>query len=415
MLRGESANKGAVGRRSTEVLPIVIDKAIKHREVEKELKAYHDGLETLVSQRTEELAAEKDLLGITLTSMSDGIIAVDVAGRIILFNEVAEELAGRKFEEVKGKAVNEVLHIVDEQTNKPLESVIDKSLESGTTEYGTQNDAIVSQEGKTCPISASAAPIRKADGTIMGVVLAFRNVTKEREIDRMKTDLVSSVSHELRTPLTSIKAFTATILRDPAMPDETRSQFLKIVDEESNRLGNLIENLLEISRIESSSLQIDLEPVRVPEVVDRILPGLDVLAASKKIELVKDLREGLPPLMGDAGKIQSVMTNLVNNAIKFTPDGGRVTITAEHVGDELVVSVSDTGLGIPREALEKIFNRFYRVGRPGMQIKGTGLGLAIVKRIVQMHGGRIDVVSKPEQGSTFSIHFPLSGAQLPTA
>ena len=95
--------------------------------------------------------------------------------------------------------------------------------------------------------------------------------------------------------------------------------------------------------------------------------------------------------------------------------GGRVTITAEHVGDELVVSVSDTGLGIPREALEKIFNRFYRVGRPGMQIKGTGLGLAIVKRIVQMHGGRIDVVSKPEQGSTFSIHFPLSGAQLPTA
>jgi signal transduction histidine kinase len=246
------------------------------------------------------------------------------------------------------------------------------------------------------------------ENSIMGTVLAFRDVTKEREIDQMKTDFVSSVSHELKTPLTSIKAFTTTILSDLNMTDKTRRQFLGIIDEESNRLAELIEDLLEMSRIESGSLQVSMELVDISDVFNQTAISLEALAAKENIKLVKNIPENLPLLAADPGKLRSVITNLVSNAAKFTPDGGRVDIKARQTEDELKVTVSDTGMGIPQEDLPKIFDRFYRVNRPGKEIQGTGLGLAIVKKIVEMHNGRIEVRSKVNEGTTFTIYLPLA-------
>lgn len=396
------------------VLPEVIRNAVRHKKAEQELKKYHDNLEALVKERTEELAAEKELLAVTLSSMADAVIVVDVEKRIMLLNRVAENLTGWKFEEAAAKLADEVFRVINEQTKQTVESPIDKALTSGKMEVGTDRDALVARDGSECPIFATAAPIRKDDDTVIGIVMVVRDVSREREVDRMKTDFVSSVSHELRTPLASIKAFTATILRDPNMTEQTRREFLTIIDEESNRLAGLLEDLLEISRIESGTAKIVREPVDIAAVIGQVSAALQPLADQKDIRLKMDIGDELGELQADRSKIQSAVTNLVNNAIKFTPRAGQVSVLVRRRGKELVIRVSDTGMGIPKEALPKIFERFYRVYRPGKQIQGTGLGLAIVKETVMMHGGRIEVESEADEGTTFTVFLPLSCSCLVT-
>jgi len=397
-----------VERNYLKVLPQVIEKALSHKKTEDALKQYHSNLETLVKQRTEQLAEEKELLSVTLSSMTDGVIAVDVEKRIILFNKVAESLTGWSFQEVKVRAIDEILRVIDEKTKKSVQSPIDKVLSSGKTESGTDRDVLIARDKSYCPISATAAPLCKNGKTLIGIVMVFRDVSREREIDRMKTDFVSCVSHELRTPLTAIKAYAATILRDPNMPEQTKREFLAVINEESDLLKNLIEGLLEISRIESGTVKFSREPVDIAAVIDQVLSGLQHLADKKNIQLTTDIGDELGQLQGDEGKIQSMVMNLVNNAIKFTLEHGQVSISARREDQELVISVSDTGIGIPKNALSRIFDRFYRVHRPGKQIPGTGLGLAIVKEIVNMHAGRIEVESQLGQGTTFTVFLPLN-------
>jgi len=418
----------------------------KRKATEEKLKKYRKNLKELVKERTEEVDAEKELLSVTFSSMGDGVIVVDPQKRIILFNVIAETLAGWEFERVQDRPIDELFHIVNERNREAAESLIDKVLVTEKTEVGADLDVLIAMDGTEHPISTIAAPILKGDGSIIGIVLVFRDVSRERQLDKMKDDFISSVSHELRTPLTSIKAYTETILHDFDMSDETRRQFLGIIDEESNRLANLIEELLEISRLESGTVKILQEPVDIGTLVRQISSALQPLADKKGIQLSIDMNEGLPELLGDNGKIQSAITNLVGNAIKFTPEGGRVCIRVWHglparentaplrprsatskmavpqnadepaasaQRDELVITVSDTGIGIPKEALSKIFERFYRVPHQGKQIPGTGLGLAIVKKIVALHDGRIEVESELNRGTTFTIFLPLAWHGLP--
>ena len=368
-------------RRHLKVLPEVMKNAITHKKVEQELKKYHDNLEELVRERTEQLAQEKELLSVTLSSMGDGVVAVDAEKRIMLLNEAAEHLTGWKFEEVTGKAIHKIFRIINESSKEAAENPVDKTLKSGKIETTSERDALISRNGSECPISATAAPIRKNDGTMVGIVMVFRDVSQEREIDRMKTDFVSSVSHELRTPLTSIKAYTATILRDPSMSEQTKHEFLNTINEESNRLARLIGDLLEVSRLDSGVVGITQEAGDIAGVIKQVLSDIEPLADKKNIQLKTDIADELGKLQGDDSRIQSVVTNLVDNAIKFTPERGRVSVSARQQGENLVIRVSDTGIGIPQEALPKIFDRFYRVYRPGKQIQGTGLGLAIVDKI----------------------------------
>jgi two-component system phosphate regulon sensor histidine kinase PhoR len=389
------------------VLPGVIKNAINHKVNEDKLKKYHENLERLVKERTEQLAEEKELLSVTLSSMSDGVIAVDIDKRIILFNRIAEHLTGWSFAEVQGKKVDEFFRIVKENTGKAVEDFVQKALESGQMQAVTDEDCLVAKNGSLHPISAGAAPIRRNDGAIVGVVIVMRDVTKEREIDQMKQNFISSVSHELRTPLTSIKAYTETILSSHDMSREMEEECLHVIEKETERLTTLIESILEISSIEAGTFKIVREDVNIREVFNRVLSALKPLAQKNKIELLCDIPEELGTLQGDEIKIESVITNLVNNAIKFTPENGRVSVSARCREDELVFYVSDTGVGIPKESLPKIFDRFYRVYREGEQVQGTGLGLAIVKEVVQMHGGRIEVESEVGRGTTLTVVLPL--------
>lgn len=378
------------------------------RATKRKLEKYRANLKSLVEERTDEIDTEKELLSVTFASMGEGVVVVDPDKRIMLFNTVAEIMAGWEFEPVQDRCIDELFHIVDERTGQPLESPIDKVLRSGKTEAGAGFEVLLGIDGSEHPIWMVAAPINGNDGGIAGIVLLFRDVAREREIERMKQDFLASVSHELRTPLTSIKAYTETILHDLNMADQTRLQFLNIIDEESDRLAELIEELLEMSRLESGVGGMAFEPLRIPALVEQVITALKATARSKSVELYSEIEPDLPVLQADAGKIESVVRNLVNNAIKFTPEEGSVHVIAREQADHVVISVVDTGLGIPKAALARIFDRFYRAEHPGRHIKGTGLGLAIVKKIVDMHGGTVEVMSTVAQGSTFTVHLPLN-------
>jgi two-component system phosphate regulon sensor histidine kinase PhoR len=396
------------GRSYLEILPLVMKKTIQHNLAKQELNLYHSQLEQLVAQRTEELAAEKELLGITLSSVTNGILVLDADRRTILINPVAVRMTGWSRDQALNQPIDQVLSLVNENTRQPQPSPIAEVFETRQIRRGSAWDAIVSRTGPECPVAVTVAPIIRPDQSLMGVVVSLRDVSRDREVERMKRDFVSSVSHELRTPLTSIKAFTATMLRDPTMPDPTRVEFLNIIDEESNRLADLIEDLLDISRIESGSLKIASESVQVAEVVQGVMAALAPLAEKKNLILTCAIEPDLPEVTGDAGKLQSVVTNLVNNALKFTPQNGSIQVHLGQKDEQIVLSVKDTGMGIPAESLDRIFDRFYRVNRPGKEIQGTGLGLTIVKEIVNLHKGSITVRSEPDHGSEFIVALPVS-------
>jgi PAS domain S-box-containing protein len=390
------------------VLPLIIENAISHANMEKEVRKYHENLEDLVKERTEQLEAEKELLSVTFSSMTDGIIVVNGHKRIVLLNNVAEALIGVKHEDVKGRKVEDIFQLVHENTRELVENPIDMVLTSGNAQTTIEPSILVLENGHEHHVSAAAAPIRKPHGDISGVVMLLHDLSQEREIDRMKRDFVSSVSHELRTPLTSIKAYTETILRDPDMPDLKKREFLVAIDEESNRLADLVNGLLEISQLESGKIEVLKQYVDIKSVIEQAASSLRRSAEDRDIRIKIDACNNVPQVWGNESKIKSMVSNLINNAIKFTPGGGEVRVGVQCQHDELVICVCDTGIGIPKEEIPKIFDRFYRVRQSGKQIPGTGLGLAIVNEVAVLHGGKVDVESEVGLGTTFRIFLPLA-------
>ncbi len=390
------------------VLPLIIENAISHANMEQEVRKYHENLEDLVKERTEQLETEKELLSVTFSSMTDGIIVVNGRKLIVLLNNVAEALIGVKLDDVKGRKVVDVFQLVHERTREPVENPIDMVLTSGNAQTTIEPSILVLENGHEHHVSAAAAPIRKPQGDISGVVMLLHDLSQEKEIDRMKRDFVSSVSHELRTPLTSIKAYTETILRDTNMSDRKKRDFLVAIDEESNRLADLVNGLLEISQLESGKIEVLKQYIDIKDVVEQAASSLMRSAKDKNIRISIDACDNIPHVWGNEGKIKSMVSNLINNAIKFTPGGGEVRVTVQHQYDELMISVSDSGIGIPKEEIPKIFDRFYRVHQSGKQIPGTGLGLAIVNEVAVLHGGKVDVESEVGRGTTFRICLPLA-------
>jgi two-component system phosphate regulon sensor histidine kinase PhoR len=243
-----------------------------------------------------------------------------------------------------------------------------------------------------------------------GHVSILHDVTREREISRMKTDFVSSVSHELRTPMTSIKGFARTLINKPDLDKVQREKFISIIDHQADRMIALIEELLVLSRIESGQIVAERVPIDIPDLLKRVVLALEVEALKKDILLRYVVDGELIKPMGDPEKIHMVLFNLTQNAVKFTPAGGQVTIRVHSTSDWTIVRVQDNGIGIPPQEHAKIFDRFYRVHRPGAQDPGTGLGLYIVSEMLRLHGGQIEVESEVGAGTTFTARLPLGQA-----
>ena len=242
-------------------------------------------------------------------------------------------------------------------------------------------------------------------------------MTQERELDRMKTEFVSQVSHELRTPLTAIKGFTEVLLGGEAGPvNPEQIEFLDIVKTNVDRLVALIDDLLDIARIEGGRIELQLRPIDLHFVIDEVVTTMRPLIEGKRQELTVEIPPDLPLARGDHDRLVQVLTNLLSNAYKYTPAGGSLRMTAESCEETLRVAIHDSGIGISAEDQQRLFTRFYRVDSSlSREAGGTGLGLAIVRSIVELHGGTVEVESTPGVGSTFAFTLSaIRSASRPT-
>ena len=343
-----------------------------------------------------QITEERNKVEAILASMSDGVIAVDCNGNILLINPAAERMFNIKYENSMGKGVIEVIR------NYDLEKLLQAALMS--EESITREVQIFVPDPKSFRIST--APLMSETG-VVGVVAVLRDITAFREVERMKTDFVANVSHELRTPLTSIKGFVETLM-DGAMEDpKTAAHFLEIINDETDRLNRLISDLLSLSRVEAKQGQIRKAALNLDKLIINTVSILSPQASEKNQILNVDIKIPLPVISADEDMIGQLLINLVDNAIKYTADGGRIDIRAERWNDSVKIAVSDTGIGIPRDSIPRLFERFYRVDKArSREMGGTGLGLAIVKHILEVHSGRIEVDSIVGQGSTFTVYLP---------
>ncbi len=263
-------------------------------------------------------------------------------------------------------------------------------------------------------IKTRTNPVIDSNGTYIGLVLTLHDITAEREIAQMKNEFVSTVSHELRTPLTSIKGYVDLILDgDAGEVDEIQREFLGIVKENADRLVALINDMLDISRIESGRVHLKLEPMPVADVIAGTLDSFRAVCEQSGRSVRARVPENLPRVKGDRDRIGQVLMNFVSNALKYSPNGGDVVISARHVGDFVNVSVQDHGMGITREDQKQLFTKFYRIDNAlTREIGGTGLGLSICKSIIELHGGKVWVRSKMGEGSTFTFSVPVAPREL---
>ncbi|MCL6551877.1 MAG: cell wall metabolism sensor histidine kinase WalK [Firmicutes bacterium] len=338
------------------------------------------------------LEAERTRLETILTSMSDGVVAVDRHGALLLVNRAAADLLAA------GRGAGH-----GGQPGPRLRAMLAEAATRGQPVTGELPPAEVGDR----LVEVHCAPL-PGEGGPGGAVAVLRDVTTLRRLERLRRELTANVSHELRTPLTSIKGFAETLLGGAMRDEATARRFLEIIDKEADRLVKLVDDLLDLSRLEDKRISLQLGQVEVGTLVDETLARLRPLAGQRTIDVQA------PPTavvaLADRDRLSQVLTNLLDNAIKFTPDGGRITVGWRCTNGEVEISVSDSGPGIPEADLPRIFERFYKADRarpahPG----GSGLGLAITKHIVEAHGGRIAVRSSPGTGTTFTVTLPRNG------
>ncbi|MBC7228308.1 MAG: GAF domain-containing protein, partial [Thermoflexales bacterium] len=345
-----------------------------------------------------------------LDGVADGVLFADASGRIVLFNPAAERLLEIPRQQAIGRSIREMLGLYGVEGRKWLEALEDWAAHPADRTPG-EFVAERLQLGDRI-VSVHAAPVIR--GTeYLGTVSVFRDITAEVEADRAKSEFISTVSHELRTPMTSIKGYADLLMLGMAGPlDEQQKHFIGIIRNNAERMVALVSDLLDISRIESGRVQLDLRAVHIHEVVEQVAYTLQGRAQSKGLTLQVNVPADLPPVWGDSNRVAQILTNLISNAIQYTPPGGKVAVSAHLNGDMLEVSVSDTGIGISKENQRKIFDRFFRADDPLVQeTPGTGLGLPITASLVQMHGGQIWVESELGEGSTFTFTLPLATAR----
>ncbi|MBC7235780.1 MAG: GAF domain-containing protein [Chloroflexi bacterium] len=338
-----------------------------------------------------------------LRGIGDGVIVVDPYLRLMMMNPVAARILGITEAPSPGVRLPEIV------SHKPLLDLVNDTLVEGGTPLIRE---IVMGDESTDPnpaiYQALASSVKGINGHMRGVVVVMRDITSQKEIEQMKSDFLSVVSHELRTPLHSIKGFVEIILMGRTGEiNELQRDFLTTVKESTINLQRLIDDLLEFSRMEAGQIKLRPEEISLQEVTTQVVERLAPLAQEGELTLINQVPATLPIIEADPMRIEQVLTNLISNAIKFTPAGGSITVSGEDLGDQVRMWVRDTGIGIPKEEQGRIFQRFYQVdGGATRSYTGTGLGLTISKFIIEYHHGRIWVESEEGKGSTFYFVLP---------
>jgi len=355
-------------------------------------------LSEVIRLTQENLEQESKRLHSILSYMTDGVLATNRRGQIIMINDMAKRQLGVERDDALNQNILELLKIEEEYE---LRDLITQSPEL----------MIYSQNvnGEYISLRVRFALIRRESGFISGIVAVLHDTTEQEKEERERRLFVSNVSHELRTPLTSVKSYLEALdegaLTEPVAPD-----FIKVSLDETNRMMRMVTDLLHLSRIDNETSHLDVELINFTAFITFILNRFDKMRSQddeKKYELVRDYPINSVWIEIDTDKMTQVIDNILNNAIKYSPDGGKITVSMKTTDDQMILSISDQGLGIPKQDLPKIFDRFYRVDRARSRAQGgTGLGLAIAKEIIKQHKGFIWAKSEYGKGSTFTIVLP---------
>ncbi|OIK42132.1 PAS domain-containing sensor histidine kinase [Pediococcus acidilactici] len=365
-----------------------------------QLAAAVNDLSVRVEESQELTESERRRLDSVLGYMTDGVLATDRRGRITIVNEMATDFLNLENDQIVGKSILDILDLRGSVTLRDLLENQDPEVLDLSTD---EQDLI---------LHASFALIQRESGFISGLVCVLHDVTEQQKIDQDRKRFVSNVSHELRTPLTSMKSYIEALVDGAWKDPNVAPNFLKVTQEETDRMMRMINDLLNLSRMDLGTARLDKEYVNLNELFNHILDRFDMILkngekSEKNYSIKRDFTRRDIWVEVDTDKIQQVLDNIMNNAIKYSPDGGVITCRLVETHNHVIMSITDQGLGIPKEAISHVFDRFYRVDKARSRAQGgTGLGLAISKEVVQMHGGRIWVESREGEGSTFYISLP---------
>lgn len=355
-------------------------------------------------QKLLEVAHEESKIHAIINSMADGILVTNKEHQLVLWNPSAVKMLSLNEEPEAGKDVGEVIRV------KALVDVMDKALAPDSSQYTAISEEVELTEPEQKTLMVNVSVIRDKNGQDLGVVSTMRDITGLKELDQVKSQFVSMVTHELRAPLAAIEGFLSAYLSGAAGSDpQVNRQMLERAKARAHSLLDLVNDLLSFSRLECRKIQRKKELLNLSPIIGGTIELLKNQGEANEIEFEVDVPENLPLVEADRSEMEQLFTNLVSNAIKYNIRKGKVTITAAPSKHYLDIKVADTGIGIGKEHLSRIFEEFYRVcDHETRYITGTGLGLSIVKRIVESHFGRIEVASEPGRGTTFTVRLPIT-------
>jgi len=362
-----------------------------------EVRQLADNINYLVAELQEKIRVadeEKRKLVAAFASMTEGVMILDGEGRIEVCNRALREMFFPRYGDVQGRTLIEAFR------NLELQNAFDRFKKTGgpVTEEVTMGalDQVI------LDVSISSIPGEEK------TMIVFHDVTRLKKLEKMRVDFVANVTHEIRTPLTAILGFIETLQEGAIEQEETAKKFLEIISRHARRLNRLVEDLLTLSYIELGEIEFLFESVSMSGIIDNVLPVVAARAAEKKIAIVKEIPESLPPVRADRDRLVQILLNILDNAVKFTPDSGKITLSAAAEGDDyVVVRVEDTGIGVPAGEIPRLGERFYRVDKTrSREMGGTGLGLSIVKHLMAAHGGRMEIESRLGKGTIVSLLFP---------
>src|SRR6266571_1004271 len=336
-----------------------------------------------------------------LGTMQDGLLVVDMGRHITLMNRTFENLF-----ELRDAAVGAPL--LETVRNATLDRLIAETLRTGEL---MQSELMLTDSKTNAErhVEVSAVPMKDDMDLIRGAVVLFHDITQMRRTDQIRRDFVANVSHELRTPLSILRGYIETLLDNPKTPREELARILQIMERHSKRLGLLVDDLLSLAQLESSSANLEIGEVQLSELFESVLRDWKERLVGKHLRLIVDLAPDMPPIRADETRLQEVLYNLLENAVKYSRENGEIRLQAERRDPEIVISVGDNGIGISKDDLPRIFERFYRADKArSRELGGTGLGLAIVKHIAQLHGGRVEAESEPGRGTTVRVFLPMN-------
>ncbi len=363
----------------------------------------------LLNERLLQLKKEKNKLNTVLTGISDGVIVINNDLDIILFNPMASLLSGYLGEEAMDKKYTEILQFIPEQGSKDNNGdFIENAIISQKTQDLNIAQLLITKNNGKIPVKGSASPLNNEEGNVTGCVVVLRDISKEREIDKMKCEFVSIASHQLKTPLTGIKWMTELLMKQSLNSDQM--EFAKGAHQSADRMVKLINELLDVSHIETGrKFDLKKEKVDIIKLLESILQDLSDNAQRKNVELLLDKEIPAEMIVDvDKSKTRQVFTNFIDNAIKYSKGKGKVTVGCRRENNEAIVFIKDNGIGIPQKQQERLFEKFFRADNAVLsETDGTGLGLYIAKAIVEAHNGSVWFESAENKGTTFYIKLLL--------